>query len=99
MTEELHPVRRETYKPKKIRVRASVEYEIEVADWWKTKEEVEFYLNECTRCKDHIIEEIQELIARPEDDGEQPQHYCLCWIANYEYLGDVESPKQEKEAL
>ena len=90
MSEELHPIRRDTYKPKKIRVRASIEYVIEVADWWNTKEDVEFYLNECTRCKDHIIEEIQDLVTVPEGE-EYSKHHCLCFVANYEYLGDVDT--------
>lgn len=81
------------YKTKKVRVRASVEYVIEVADWWETKEEVEFFLNDCTRCHDHMIEEIQDLVVREghEEEDSETRHFCLCPVSKYEYLGDVDT--------
>lgn len=78
---------------RKIKVRVTVEYEIDAPPFYDSKESTEFYLNECTRCKSHIIEELQALV--PEDvfnqDYENPApHQCLCGIAHYEYLGEVE---------
>ena len=73
-----------------VKVRAIVEYEIPMWDAWQGKEQIEAYLNEYTRCHDHMIEEIEDLVARDEEDyGIKPS--CLCPISKYEYLGEVDT--------
>jgi hypothetical protein len=75
------------YRP--VKVRAIIEYEIPMWDAWQGKEQIEAYLNEYTRCTNHIIEELQELIEIPEGE-EYAQRFCLCGTAKYQYLGEVE---------
>ncbi len=82
-----------TYEPRKVKVRAIIEYEIDVDKFWDTKDQVEFYLNDCTRCHDHMIEEIQDLLVREyhvEEDADN-RLWCLCSVSKYEYLGEVDT--------
>jgi hypothetical protein len=80
---------------RKVKVRAIVEYEIPMWDRWQGKEEIEAYLNEYTRCHDHMIEEIQDLTVREghEDEDAATRPFCLCPISKYEYVGEVDSPE------
>lgn len=77
------------YRP--VKVRAIIEYEIRVWDNWQGKESIEAYLNEYTRCHDHMIEEIQDLLVREDHIEEDADNrlFCLCPVSKYEYLGEV----------
>lgn len=74
---------------KKVKVRVTLEYEIERPHSWDDKM-IFFSLNQGTRCKDHIIEEIQDLLTK--DYGEDGKHQCLCWLARYDLVKDSDEP-------
>ena len=75
----------------KVKVRATIEYEIDMPSAWDT-EMILFHLNEGTRCKDHIIEEL-ERITDPVD--EEDPRTCLCWIAEYQLVDDNPTTKKD----
>lgn len=81
---------------RQVKVRAIVEYEIPMWVEWQGKEQIEAYLNEYTRCHDHMIEEIQDLVVREghEEEDADNRHWCLCGISKYEYLGEVDTPPE-----
>lgn len=62
---------------KKVLVRMTVEYEVDVPFHWG-KEEVEFHRNEGSWCADNSIEELERLA---QDKG------CLCGVVKFEYTG------------
>lgn len=67
---------------KKVRVRLTVEYEVEVpADW--DKEMVEFHRNESSWCANNLISELDEIFDH--EDGSS----CMCHAAHFEYIGEV----------
>lgn len=76
---------------RKVKVRAIIEYEMDVYGNWQGKEEVEAYLNEYTRCHDHMLEEIEGLLVREghEEEDYVTRLHCLCPVSRYEYLGEV----------
>lgn len=78
---------------RKVKVRAIVEYEIPMWDHWQGKEGIEAYLNEYTRCHNHMIEEIQDLLVREghEEEDSETRLFCLCQVSKYEYLGEVDT--------
>lgn len=70
---------------KAVRVRVNVEYELDMPANWDDKM-ILFYLNDGTRCKDHIIEEIQNLVSGDYED--ESRSGCLCFIAEYKLVDD-----------
>ena len=72
---------------KKVKVRMTVEYEIDVPANWD-KGMVEFHRNEGTWCADNAVEELQAII----DKGEG----CLCGCTEYEYIEDTSEPFLKK---
>jgi len=67
---------------KKVKVRMTVEYEIEVPAHW-AQMDVEFHRNEGSWCADNALRELERL---SEEQG------CLCPIVQYEYLGGDTAP-------
>ena len=67
---------------KKVKVRAIIEYEVEVPSTWE-KENVEFQRNEGSWCASNMIGELEEL---DEEKG------CLCPDVEFEYLEDTSGP-------
>jgi len=63
---------------KKVKVKAIIEYEIEVPDFY-TKEDVEFQRNDGTWCASNMLQELTKLIK--EED-------CICQRVKYEYIGE-----------
>lgn len=63
---------------KKVTVRMTVEYEIEVPAYWD-KDDVEFHRNEGSWCADNAIDELSKYGG---EDG------CICPVAEFEYLGN-----------
>lgn len=61
---------------KKVMVRAIIEYEIEVPDFWQ-KENIEFHRNEGSWCTDNMLDELEAL---SESEG------CLCHCVRFEAL-------------
>lgn len=64
---------------KKVRVRMTVEYEIDVPASWD-KEKIEFHRNNGSWCSSNAIDELQSIA----DSGD-----CLCGRMEYEYLEDT----------
>lgn len=64
---------------KKVRVRATIEYDIEVPNYWQA-EELEFHRNEGSWCSDNMIRELEDLPG------------CLCHHVEFEYLKDTSGP-------
>jgi len=65
---------------RRVRVRAVIEYEIDVPASW-SKEQIEFHRNEGSWCADNMIDEISAIGG---EDG------CLCAAVQFTYLDDVE---------
>ena len=68
---------------KKVKVRMTVEYEIEVPASWD-QEQIEFHRNEGSWCSNNALAELEALFG---DEGGQ----CMCDSTRFEYLGH-ESP-------
>lgn len=68
---------------KKVKVRMTIEYEIEVPASWD-KDQIEFHRNESAWCASNIIDELKALDNK---DGR-----CLCGITKFEYLSDTSEP-------
>lgn len=64
---------------RKVRVRMTIEYEIEVPASWG-KEAIEFHRNDSSFCAGNAIEELELL-----NDG------CLCGLAKFEVVGSAGS--------
>jgi hypothetical protein len=76
-----------TLKPRKtVRIRATVEYDLEVPEDW-TNKDIEFHRNEGTYCTDRIVEELQDQVGTEDihhtEDGYRP---CMCGLAHFEVL-------------
>lgn len=67
---------------KKVKVRMTVEYEVEVPNHWDAHR-VEFHRNDGSWCASNAIDELQEMV----DNGD-----CLCNRTEFEYLSDVGKP-------
>lgn len=63
---------------KKVKVRAIVEYEIDVPIYWD-KTNIEFQRNESTWCAGNMIQELEEL---------EKEIGCLCPVIRYEVVDD-----------
>lgn len=63
---------------KKVKVRAIIEYEIEVPNFWG-KGNIEFHRNEGSWCSSNIIEELEALDKKD----------CLCGCTTFEFVSDV----------
>lgn len=72
---------------KKVKIRMTVEYEIEVPSDWD-KEMVEFSRNSGSWCAGNAIAELDELAG---DNG------CLCHCASFEYIDTVSEPYLKEE--
>lgn len=68
---------------KTVKVKATVEYEIEVPLFWK-KDNIEFHYNDGTWCADNIVNDLDNYIAKLNEKGE-----CLCPYCKIEVLDDV----------
>lgn len=64
---------------KKVKIRAIVEYEVEVPFCWD-KEDIEFHRNEGSWCASNLIDELSNIDHEGEDD------ICLCGIAKFEFV-------------
>lgn len=73
---------------KKVRVRMTVEYDIEVPDNW-TKDNVEFHRNESSWCAGNMMSELEAL--------GHPETGCLCGKVHFTYLNDVSGPFVNEE--
>lgn len=67
---------------KKVKVRAIIEYEVNVPAYWD-KDQVEFQRNDSSWCCDNMIGELENLLGEDQ---------CLCGITTFEYLGDASEP-------
>lgn len=67
---------------KKVKVRMTVEYEIEVPASWDA-EMVEYHRNEGSWCADNAIDELEAVAER---------NGCLCDICRFEYVGNESDP-------
>ena len=63
---------------KRVKVRATVEYEIVVPFFWD-KSNIEFHRNDGSWCANNMIDELEEL-----GKGD-----CLCGLVHFEYLEDA----------
>lgn len=75
---------------KKVRIRFSVELDIDVPHHW-TKEDVEFRYNESTWCVDNLIDFLLEFKA------DNPT-WCLCGRGKADYLLSDPTPKRQTRA-
>ena len=64
---------------KRVKVKATIEYEIEVPNSW-SKKDVEFHRNEGSWCASNMLGEMKKL---EEKEG------CLCQFTKFEYIGDT----------
>lgn len=88
-----HPHDEECIIPKKkVKVRAIIEYEVDMPETFDDRM-ILFYLNEGTRCNDHIIEELEDL-TKEDENGYSP---CLCWVSKYELVEDSETTKKDTD--
>lgn len=73
-----------------VRVRATVEYDLEVPEDW-TNKDIEFHRNEGTYCSDRIVEELQSQVGTEDlryvDEGYRP---CMCGLTHFEVLDTPE---------
>jgi hypothetical protein len=77
---------------KKVRLRATVEYEVEVPHGWD-KDAVEFRYNESTWCADNLVDELQAYV----DEMRKGDRRCLCSSTEVEYLGTVDdTPRRSR---
>lgn len=67
---------------KKVRVRLTIEYEVEVPSFWD-KENIEFHRNGSSWCASNLLEELEKI---------EKEQGCLCPVAEFEYLSDGEGP-------
>lgn len=67
---------------RKVKVRMTTEYEIEVPAHWK-KDNVEFHRNESSWCANNALDELKAISCK---GG------CLCSTIEYEYLEDASDP-------
>lgn len=67
---------------KKVRVRMTVEYEVEVPASWNAGD-VEFHRNESSWCADNAMGELEKLAGR---EG------CLCGVTHFEFVGTTSGP-------
>lgn len=63
---------------KKVKIRATVEYEIEVPAHWDA-EDIEFHRNDGSWCSSNMIGELEAL-------------GCLCGAVHFEHLADCDAP-------
>ena len=68
---------------KRVKVRATIEYETEIPNWWGNKE-FEFHRNEGSWCANNMVGELKKYVE------EKPG--CLCGHAEFEYLGEESEP-------
>lgn len=68
---------------KKVKVRATIEYEINVPLHW-TLEDIERYRNKGSWCCDNIAVELNEIITERKNKGES----CLCDSVHFEVIQD-----------
>jgi hypothetical protein len=71
---------------KRVRVRAVIEYEIDVPAHW-TPEQVEWHRNEGTWCADNLITELGALAEKT---------FCLCGQVTYTHVADTSGPTLEE---
>jgi hypothetical protein len=69
---------------KKVNVRLTVEYEIEVPAHWG-QDQIEFHRNEGSWCSSNAISELESAF------GDESEH-CMCNAAEFEYLGSDTEP-------
>lgn len=74
---------------KTVRVRVTVEYDIEVPRTWD-KDMIEFHRNEGTWCADNMVAELEEQVGRYAVDDYQP---CMCGTTKYEVIDQPEMVK------
>jgi len=75
---------------KKVKVKLTVEYEVEVPSFWN-KDNIEFHRNESSWCADNAMDELIEVF---DIDNEES---CMCGHLNFEYVGgDTEPYLDEK---
>ncbi len=72
---------------KKVKVRVTVEYEIEVPRKW-TKENIEFHRNEGTWCADNMVAELEGVMGSSWD-SEEEYRPCLCGAVKYEVIDEI----------
>lgn len=76
-------MRRENYKT--VRVRATVEYDIEVPDFM-TKEDITSHRNEGTWCADSLVEELEQQMGTGGDWTKDDYRPCMCGTVRVEVL-------------
>ena len=78
----------ESHKPdcvlirKTVKVRAVVEYEINVPNGWDANQ-IEFHRNEGTWCCNNMIDELKAF---------SDLHGCLCDVTEFKHLSDISGP-------
>lgn len=73
----------ENYKT--VRVRATIEYDLEVPENW-TNKDIEFHRNDGTWCADSIVEELEEQAGTGGHYTEEGYRPCMCGLTNFEVL-------------
>ena len=66
---------------KKVLVRATIEYEVNVPNNWK-KSDIEFHRNDGTWCSSNMLRELDEIIK---EDG------CLCPHTKFKFIKETSS--------
>lgn len=66
---------------RKVRVRMTVEYDIEVPAFWDA-DRIEFHRNEGSWCADNALPELEAFFT----GGDHP---CMCDATRFEYLGEA----------
>jgi hypothetical protein len=74
---------------KKVRVRVTLEYEIEVPRSW-TKENIEFHRNEGTWCADNMVQELENWMGTGGSYEEEGYRPCMCGTTHFEVVEDPE---------
>ena len=72
---------------KKVVVKATIEYEIEVPNFW-TAEDIEFHRNESSWCSNNIIEELEDT---------RRKLGCLCECIEFEFVRETEEKNYLRE--
>ena len=68
---------------KKVKVRLTIEYEIEVPAFWD-KGDIEFHRNESSWCANNVLDELKEYKGKSGS--------CLCNFSIFEYLDENSKP-------
>ena len=74
------------YISKKVKVRAVIEYDIEVPSSWSA-EDIEFHRNEGSWCSSNMLDELNEI----DNEG------CLCDKVKFEFIEEIPNSETFKE--